>query len=256
MVIILLYIKVGGIIMKRIIPYILTFIIITMLGEYWIKISIDKNVAQNSPNSPNFSLIGANLIVSHIDCWAKINIADIYDYEKNKKTFIKLLDKLGISISPEQIKYSFNNDDKFVISYCDEKQNLFALINVLEENKSYFLLQSDLTDENNDIEKIIKIMENDLKATSYYQHTGVINAYIPQAEQENLLNVILKNLKAEPVERFQQKNVVSITGFSNLDIPTIKCKNKKYNMQVAMRSNINEGKSYVYLGFPLLLDNY
>jgi hypothetical protein len=101
--------------------------------------------------------------------------------------------------------------------------------------------------------KLRKIMD----CTTYYLYRGSIGVRMNNASQEELLRVVMKCLKAEISDVYRQDALISITGFSpTTTIDSVKVAGKNCNVQGVIRSNPKENTSEIYLGFPLLLNDY
>lgn len=104
-----------------------------------------------------------------------------------------------------------------------------------------------------------KVLNKALHCKSYFKYSGVITARPDNEGREKLTSVILKCLKAKQVDRYQDNNLISTTAFNpDLEdqVETVELNGKYYNLQIALRTDNVKNQSYVYLGFPLLLNDY
>ena len=81
-------------------------------------------------------------------------------------------------------------------------------------------------------------------------YTGRIDQSLNTESQQKILRTVMKTLQSEEIDSFAGKNMVSMTGYSrsieNISPPVL-LGSKKYNVQVAARSNAKE-KTYIFIG--------
>jgi len=245
--------------MKKVFFYIIIFVIICFSGDSALKYSIGKEIDSQSPYYLSFASIGANLLESRLDCWAKIRT--VTTNEERDQALIKILNHLNLPASQNDFLHQENQET--MITQYDlhyNNQNYFFLLQTNKANKeSYFLMTAISTREDqqmrNDEMKLKEIMD----CKSYYLYKGLINARPDYTGQEELLKVVMKNLNAETNDVYRDNKVISMTGFSskleqnkNYEVDI---EGNKSNVQAAIRNN-KEGKTEIYLGFPLLLNDY
>jgi hypothetical protein len=226
------------------------------LANIGINQSIARQIDNRSPYYLSFASIGANLLESRLDSWAKINTANNFDeMDQELFTILNLLDlPMQESINHKQEK------GKLLVNYHTSKAQTEYQINLQSDNHvTYYLLtavsrQNDLTLRND--EKLLKQRYN---GKSYFQYKGIIHARPDSDGRQKILQVICKCLHAQEKEVYKSQNMFSMATFSPLLQEKYECvelAGESYNLQMAIRNDSDKNQSYVYLGIPLLLNDY
>lgn len=245
--------------MKKAIVYLTIFVIICFLSDSALQYSLGEEIDNQSPYYLSFASIGANLLESRLDCWAKIKIAPTN--KELDQALQKILLYLKLPADEKEFLHQENND--IIISQYELSKDGLSYLIILQTNKadqeSHFLMTAiSLTGDiklRNDEKKIKELLD----CNSYYSYKGSIDARFDNLGQEELLRVVMKCLKAEVNDVYQQNQLISMTGFSpalKSKIPPLKVAGKNCNVQGVIRSNPKENRSEIYLGFPLLLNDY
>lgn len=245
--------------MKKVFFYIIIFVIICFSGDSALKYSIGKEIDSQSPYYLSFASIGANLLESRLDCWAKIRT--VTTNEETDQALTKILNHLNLPASQSDFLHQENEETmitQYDLQYND--QNYFFLLQTNKADKeSYFLMTAINTREDKQIQEDEMKLKEIMDCKSYYSYKGLINARPDYTGQEELLKVVMKNLDAKANDVYRDSKIISMTGFSSkLDLNKnyeVDIDGTKNNVQAAIRSN-KEGKTEIYLGFPLLLNDY
>ncbi len=102
-------------------------------------------------------------------------------------------------------------------------------------------------------------MQEILDCTIYYQYRGSIDTRPDYKGQEELLKIMFTNLDADITSLYKDGKIISMTGYSSSiaqKMPAVKMDNKLSNVQAAIRTDYKQNKTSIYLGFPLLLNDY
>jgi len=197
---------------------------------------------------------GANLLESQVICWAKISV------ESSPQEYLQtLLQEHAIYAADQEIQIK-NDSYKNMVAYNYSPLNItFSVIDILPKNLSYLIMETQLHVSSYDqqLEFINKFLDDNF--TVYYQFSGEIEKPLTREERLQLLNSLARDLGCPYQSVFNDGQVTSIAAYSPKVAPYIKavaCMHKKYNLQAAIRCNPQEGKTHIYLGFPLLLNNY
>lgn len=86
--------------------------------------------------------------------------------------------------------------------------------------------------------------------------TGVYAGELAKEEKENIVKDILQFLGAKEIEGFREENMVSIVGFSPNIQDWISYGGNKVNLNVALRYNSYEDKTYLWMATPLIAIGY
>lgn len=243
--------------MKKCIYYISIFIILCIFGDSAIKYSIAQQIEDQSPYYLSFASIGANLLESRLDSWAKIRT--VKSFAEMDQELIEILTMLDLPIKQSDFIHQ-EKDEQKILRYdlvYDEQSYIFTLQTNAEG--TYFLLTSISSQNDQKLRQIEKILARVLHCKSYFQYKGNIAACPDSAGREKIASVILKCLKAQQTDSYEDNNLLSITAFSpelENEIDTIELAGQRYNLQIAICSNNSNNQSLVYLGFPLLLNDY
>ncbi|MDD2585164.1 MAG: YwmB family TATA-box binding protein [Syntrophomonadaceae bacterium] len=247
--------------MKRAILYVLIFIFLCSLCNYSIDYTIGKQIENQSPYYLSFASIGAISLESRMDCWAKINTTSNRESLENDLT--NILKAFGLPMRPENFTEE-NSSHSYILRYDIAAQNIIYQFIVESDGKlgeTYYIVtlltddkKVNLMEYRNKLDKIIG-----LEWTCYYLYTGLLNNNIEQSSRLTMVDVVLKNLKATKVDTWANENSLSTTGYSQVlvrKIPPVSIQEKKYNVQVAISSDYENNKTYVYIGSPLILGDY
>ncbi|MBP1761006.1 MAG: hypothetical protein H6Q64_548 [Firmicutes bacterium] len=243
--------------MKKFLIYILIFIILCYLFDTGMNLSIAKQIDNRSPYCLSFASIGANLLESRLDSWAKIKTAESFNELDNE--LIGILNLLDLPVKKSAMNYS-QEQGKLLINYHTVKDHTDYHINLQTENHAtYFILtaiscQGDLSLRNN-----AKLLKQQYKGKSYFQYKGIINARPGLDGLQKILHVICKCLYAQEKDFYQSQDMISMATFSPLlqeEFDQVELAGEIFNLQMAIHNDSNKNQSYVYLGIPLLLNDY
>ncbi len=243
--------------MKRAIFYIFLFVIICYYSELTLNNSIGQELNNRSPYYLSFASIGANLLESRLDCWAKIKT--ITSAEEMNQTLLTILNHLDLPADKNEFLHQETEElllTQYNLNYNNRNYYFMLQTNKLQK-ESYLLMTLVNNQDDQQLLQTEKKLNELFACKSYYRFKGVINAWPDNTGQEELLNIVMQNLDAATINIYRDEQMVSMTGFSSslryipVDIAGTKC-----NVQTAIRRNNAENKTEIYLGFPLLLNDY
>lgn len=243
--------------MKRAYVTVFVFIILCLLADSGIKNSIAEQIDNRSPYYLSFASIGANLLESRLDSWAKINTAE--DFNDMERDLYELLELLDLPVKITSITYKQEQETR-IISYQISQGQIDYLITLQSyDHSTHFILtaisrQGDLA-----LRHKATLLKQHYQAKTYFQYKGIIYASPDQDGQIKIVNVICKCLQAKEIDTYKSENMVSMAAFSPLlsnQYEDVKLAGKTYNLQMAIHNDSNKNQSYVYLGIPLLLNDY
>ncbi len=247
--------------MQRCVIYIIVFIILCSISNYSIDYVQGKQIKEQSPYYLSFASIGAIYLESRLDCWAKIRTAStkqqLQDYLNS------ILQSLNITLDPKFLTIT-ETDNYAILSYELSRQDrdLFITIKSDQElNESYFMLSIICQDQKIPLDQYENKLDQiiGLKWQYYYLYTGELPHMIAPDDYHQVIAVLLKTMKAYKIETYCNNGISSITAYSSRleeNIPALNINGKKYNLQIAIRNNKNQGKTNVYMGSPLILSEY
>ncbi|QEK13213.1 hypothetical protein FQB35_13555 [Crassaminicella thermophila] len=86
--------------------------------------------------------------------------------------------------------------------------------------------------------------------------TGSYAGELEDAEKEKVAKKIMESLQAEEIEGFREENIISIVGFSKKIKDYISYDGHKVNINIALRYNSYEKKTYLWIATPLITIGY
>lgn len=252
----------GKAMLKKFTIYLILFGALIMISDYGIDYTIAKQIDNKSPYYLSFASIGANSLESRMDCWATIRTSS--STSELEKYLNEIANSLSLPI----------DEDKFVV-YTTGNSTSINYETANEHIKGYFVFESDV--DKNETYFVISLVTNDKKISLhnyennfnrmlgvnwkyYYLYTACLDYLVADESKEELLKVINKKLKTENIETYKDKNIISMAGFSPVIAKNVQhqttLNKKSYNVQIAARNNVNERKTYIYIGSPLILGDY
>lgn len=246
---------------KKFISYLFLFTMLIMIGDYGIDYTIAKQIDNKSPYYLSFASIGANSLESRMDCWATIRMEVSADKLKNNLSQILYC----LNLPADESKYIFLTDKNSIsLNYQTHNEHLkgYFCLEVDQQKHETYIVISLATDDNNlrlsDFEENLNRFPG-VKWKYYYLYTASLDYIVASESHKELLKVINKKFNIQNTEIYLGENVTSMAGFSSL-IKTQGQKsainNKTYNVQVAVRNNTDDRKTYIYIGSPLILGDY
>ena len=247
--------------LKKIIYYLLIFIILITIGDYGINYSIARSIDNKSPYYLSFASIGANSLESRMECWATIRKPS--SAEELKKRLIQILNCLDLPADENKFVL-FTDNNSILLNYLlaeADLQGYFCLETDLKKEETYLVIS--LVDSGNrrelsNNEKNLKLIPG-VKWQFNYLYTADLDYMVTLDSHRALLEVISKILEVKVMNVYQQENMTSMAGYS----PVIMHKGQQsainheiYNFQAAIRNSSTDKKTYIYIGSPLILDDY
>ncbi|MGI6284262.1 YwmB family TATA-box binding protein [Neomoorella humiferrea] len=89
-----------------------------------------------------------------------------------------------------------------------------------------------------------------------YTMTGFVPGRLASTERERRAEKILKTLEAQKVEGIEDGELLSVSAYTSRLPDFLEVAGRKVNVNVALRYHAVEGKTYIYLGCPLLGGEY
>ncbi len=243
--------------MRRIFLYLSIFIILCFFADFAIKYSIAKQINDQSPYCLSFASIGANLLESRLDCWAKIDTVNTF--EEMDLELLNILTLLDLPVEEEKFLHQELNGKKTLRYELLQNNQSYLFTLQTESQKSYFMLSTISNQNDQKMREDEKKIQNQLHCQSYFHYQGIVNARLDKAGREKLVQVITKGLKADVQDQYEDENLISVTAYSPQllsKVHTVQVADKSYNVQLVLRSDETKNQTYIYMGFPLLLNDY
>lgn len=156
-----------------------------------------------------------------------------------------------------QVNYSGFDKDKnrveiFLSSYLDEDENL---------NETYlyinFVKRKQFWNKNDTMENIKSIFEKfDSKVEITTCVLGDFSGELGYNNMEDKINIIKGRYNIEILESFIDDNLYSYTMYTPLIKEILLIDKKKINLNLAIRYNVYEDKTYIMIGSPIIANGY
>lgn len=243
--------------MRKPIYYIIAFVIICIISDAAIKNSLGKEIDNQSPYCLSFASIGANLLESRLDCWAKIKMTSTS--KELDENLIHVLNHLELPVEPHKFIHQRDNET-VTLQYQYVKNNESYTFWLKSNQKEADFLATIVVPGNSQKLRNYELkLQEIMDCSCYYLYSGSIGNLYNQKSQVQLLKGVIKGLDAQVIDVYQDDKVVSMTAYSRKLSPyvhPVKASQKKYNLQVAIKSNFKKQITMVYIGSPLILGEY
>lgn len=226
----------------------------------------DKNDSKEAMLIKSFSNSGAEVLTTEIYFTATV--------QKSKKSFQEqklfvedLSGRLGVLKNEAFLSREIKNDSIEKIEVSGTTKNNRAIdINLqlnegvkgneniitvsITQNKSFVGLEA--------IKKeILEILKEDKihpKVNSCI--TGYVAGKWDNAKLNEICDKMLKSVKAENVSSMKDRNLISVSAYSHYLGSTLNISGKKMNLNLAIRYNALEDKTYIWLATPVIITEY
>jgi hypothetical protein len=244
--------------MKKIIIYLVIFALLCAGSSYGLDYMVYHKLDKQSPYYLSFASIGAFSLESQVDCWATIN-KKLTNQELSIR-LEELTNYVGVPFINSNVQRD-NTPNGIMLTYKYSLQDITYLFKAevdKKQGKSFLLINICSSRKNLDD---LRSIENKLKSSQYkwkyyYLYTGKLEHYLNQDSQAKVINVLMENLEAQQEELYKDQNMISVAGYSPLFNNCVKVQNKKLNVQVAIKSDMNKDDTIIYIGQPLILGDY
>lgn len=200
--------------------------------------------------------------IEGININAHVNMANVFTNSSEGK---EICFKLGNALGLENMKIK-DTSEKENIQLClrgkKEGETICVIVQSIQEKeiRETNIVIDFVDDELVDISVVGKKLEGILqnygkvKVTSCM--TGSFEGKLNRVQKENVLEKLVKGLKIKEIEGFRDGKMVSIVGFSSKIKDYISYGGNKVNINIALRYNSYEGKTYLWIGTPLIAIGY
>lgn len=246
--------------MKKVLIYILVFIVVCTVISYGIDFTVGQHLQNQSPYYLSFASIGANSLESHLDAWAKIKTTSSED--ELKSYLFNILRSLNLPADENNFKttagqnmtileYELSADNshfKIVLESDNRAKETYFIINIIKE---------DICNMKEYSSKLNSIIG--LKWTTYYKYHGYLDFVVDKNSREKLIEVMMKNLKADNVRVYSDGKTCSATAYAQVlekMAPMEKINHENINVQIAIQTDEINNRTNVIIGSPLILGEY
>lgn len=243
--------------MKKFIS-LLTIILIAFIG---VTIKINKKEASQLLIE-TFSQSDFQTVQSNINTYAVLN-ETINTFEDMEKYLKALENKIGSNYSCETSKSETEKSKTVKQIYISQNAKFTIQLETINSKdiKTYLIMDVILYDYN---ENIIDIKQNldiifkdlNLKSSTNISMTGTYDGDMSYEEKKTKSFEIMNKMNAKVKEDYVTDKVYSIVGYTKQIDEYIYSQKQKININLALRYNEYENKTYLYLATPVITIEY
>ncbi len=207
---------------------------------------------------------GAEPVVFDIVDWSVINreFMDFTGMERDREFILEIFDgiKQNLNTSKESDEmYRIINTEAIIDTdtILQIVQQSVMLPEEYEKSPLTYLVISitsrdmcKLTEMRSKAQEAIRFLGGESKITTCV--TGTFNGKLNEVAQDEVLDIISERLKIENTEKTYDEYTIGIVGYSPLLSEGIKILDNIYNINIALRYNAEEDKTYIWMGTPVI----
>ena len=211
-----------------------------------------------------FSSTGAKFVNSEVYIWSYI--------DKQKSSSDNLLDfahQLAIDLnitrnatfSNKTVSNAFVNKTDIIGTFPDGK-SVCVSTQLSKDNVQKSNISINIINENyQDINDSASLLEERLRkfGLSPKVNTCIIGYFdgkLDYEEMNSISKIILRDTKAKDIKTIYDNNLISISAYSPYIDNTIEVEGKRLNMNIALRYNAYEDKTYIWFATPVITIEY
>ena len=223
---------------------------------------------ENPPALQNaFTSAGAKFVNSEVYVWS-----DIGEQYKSMESLLEVADQLSIKIgilkNDDFSKKTVSNDsiDKTEIRGSTTDGKVVCISAQISKSKSDIdksIISIDVTNESAqlDINDTANLLEENFESFGLNPKVntciiGCFDGKLDYGEMNRISRIILEDTKAQNINRISDKNLISVSAYSPLIDNNIEVQGKRINMNLALRYNAYEDKTYIWLATPVITIEY
>lgn len=248
---------------KLIFPILITVIIFSTF--YFIKIRNNSDSPENTLQK-SFDSSGARIVHSELYFWGRLSNKN-KNMEKLKTITIDISNSLGVlnnssysnriisNDSVDKIELSGVTEDDLSVSVSaqlgkdDGKEENFISISVAQDSSSKGLEQAKQL-----VVKACRKYGINTKLNSCL--TGNFDGKLNYEQLNDITRRIFKETEARKVEGIRDGNLISVSAYSPFIQDSIQVNGSRVNLNLAIRYNTYEDKTYLWLGTPVISTEY
>ena len=254
--------------MKRFTFIATVFILVVSIFLLLIQTDQNENSTANIIQSA-FYTTGATVVTSEIYIRGRLEAEACDDTQERRSLLTDIIRYAGGNVKAvkpvfsetdtdtgigTQIDYIINDDTSINTSIFCEKQGPSI-------RESWVTVSLTNTSQKQELEEAAANLESLLKnysgSTSVnISITGSMDGTLDDSEVDSICGKILESAGASKVEGLQEDDLVSVSAFSPSIGNTVKVNGKRINLNVAVRYNSYEGKTYIWLASPVITTEY
>lgn len=212
-----------------------------------------------------FFSTGAEFVNSEVYVWA-----DIDEHNNSTENLLNLAEKFVVDLSVVEnndfSKQTTNSNfiDETEIKGCCADGKIVCITTRLSKNSEHRsnisinvineMIQKDIIDSANLLEE--KFRKYSLKPKVNTCIIGCFDGKLDNEEMDSISKIILNKAKAKKISVMSDNNLISISAYSPRIDNNIEIQGKKMNINLALRYNAYEDKTYIWLATPVITIEY
>ncbi len=224
--------------------------------------------ASSEPLPAAMKATGAQLEEYSINAWVKLP-EDHYSDEELEKVVGEVMEQLAVEFKRDEMIHQQRNKNRIVkAEYIRSGDHLVVMAQVVPSpqnsarEEAYLVINMEsLTTEYNSmillqekINKIVKKIGDSPRISTCL--IGWLDGKLMDGESESMLKSAIRAIDGVIVDELQQKQYVSVTGFSSAMQEYLQVGNKKININIAIRYSQYDNRTYVMIGSPIITREY
>ncbi len=210
---------------------------------------------------------GVNFVNSEVYVWCNTDELQ-YDTDSIVKVTERLSDSIGIVKNVDYSINTLNNDfiRKTEIRGSTSDGKTVCINSQLNKNKSQennSFISVDIINEleQTDINDTAQVLKEKFKSFGLNPKvntciTGYFDGKLDYVEMNKISSRILKDAKAKKINGISDKNLISVSAYSPLIDNNIEIKGRETNINLALRYNAYEDKTYIWVATPVITIEY
>ncbi|HWP98354.1 MAG TPA: YwmB family TATA-box binding protein [Syntrophomonadaceae bacterium] len=220
--------------------------ILLLTGSYSLETVNGRQINDGPPNQLSFASIGAISLESRMDAWATID--STFRLNNTEAELENVRNSLQVRGIPDWIT---TNQPGMIEESCDAGEVKITISGKETNPRDKLVLVSITTkDSQIDVEKYGQELseKSDLDWHYNYTYSGEMETAIDKEKIKLLSQILLNNIGAVQTNEFRQNETFSIQARSQ--------KQANENYQLAIKREEQSGKTKVWIGIPLIMNDY
>lgn len=175
-----------------------------------------------------------------------------------------IVEDIASKLELNNIKIDNNSDEDIVQingNYISDKYSMYIIV---QSNKNNLKDTNIVVDYNSNKDKKVEEIKNNIRnalkeygeVNYYICYTSSFDQNMDKKEKTKVVNSLIKKYNIDIKERYEDKNIVSVTGYTSRLKEWIKYDDKKVNINIAVRYNNYDEKTNLIIGYPLITIGY
>ncbi|MDI6600460.1 MAG: YwmB family TATA-box binding protein [Thermoanaerobacteraceae bacterium] len=208
---------------------------------------------------------GAAFDGAEINGFSMIN-KKFMDYEEMKDTAAGLAEYIGSNPNQFKITGQDGKDYRQITLEDQNDRNPFVIslqsYNLPSGEESYLIVNYYNNDNSEDLDSIYTKVEDCFKELNVKKPqisvilTGHFDKKLAEKDMEEIMGSIMSYLDASYQKNELYDNMLTMTGYSEKLSEYIQLGSEKINVDLAMRYSDTDGKTYLWLGTPVITTDY